>query len=213
MSRLKFSLALALALGAALPALAQDTAAPAAGTPAPAAPATGAPAADQTLSMGTDANAPQDGPGSMYVKETFGDWQMRCIRVAEGSEPCDLYQLLKDKDGVAVAEMSLMPLPAGGQATAGSTIVTPLETLLPSGVAFAVDGGQNKRYPFTFCAAMGCVARVGFTADEIANLKKGSKATLTVVPVAAPNETVDLNVSLTGFTAGYDAVAATVPKK
>ena len=213
MSRFTYSLALALALGAALPALAQDTTAPAAGTPAPTEAAPAGTTVDQPMSMGTDANAPQDGPGSMYVKESFGDWQMRCIRVAEGAEPCDLYQLLKDKDGVAVAEMSIMPLPPGGQAMAGSTIVTPLETLLPNGVALNVDGGQNKRYPFTFCAAMGCVARVGFTADEVANLKKGAKATLTVVPVAAPNETVDLGISLNGFTAGYDAVAAVAPKK
>ena len=40
--------------------------------------------------------------------------------------------------------------------------------------------------------------------------KKGAKATVTVVPAAAPEASVSLDVSLKGFTAGYEAVAATL---
>jgi len=55
---------------------------------------------------------------------------------------------------------------------------------------------------------VGCVARVGFTAAEVDGFKKGGKATLTIVPAVAPDKTVALEVSLKGFTAGFDAVAA-----
>lgn len=212
------TLTLVLALGAAAPALAQTAPAPApadgTATETPAAPAAPADAtqADPTLSMGVDANAPQDGPGSMYVKATYDDWELRCIRAQDGSDPCQLYQLLKDEQATPVAEVSMLTLPKGAQAAAGATIITPLETLLPDGLTLAVDGGQNKRYPFTFCTAIGCVARVGFTADEVANFKKGSKATLTIVPVGAPDKKVTLNLSLKGFTAGYDALVAEAPK-
>lgn len=192
--------AIAAAALFALPALAQDTtapAAPAAPAPAAAAPAAAAPAA-----------APADGPGSAYVAATFGDWEQRCVRTEEGSDPCQLYQLLKDENGGSVAEFTIMGLRAGGEAAAGATIITPLDTLLTEGIAMQVDGGKTKRYPFTFCTPMGCVARVGFTAAELDALKKGNTGQLAIVPLAAPDKHVVVALSLKGFTAGLDAVNA-----
>ena len=90
----------------------------------------------------------------------------------------------------------------------GATIITPLETLLTENLTIAVDGAKAMRYPFTFCAAIGCVARVGFVAAEVDGFKKGSKATVSIVPVAAPDKKVSVDISLEGFTAGFDAVTA-----
>jgi invasion protein IalB len=90
---------------------------------------------------------------------------------------------------------------------AGATIVVPLETLLTEQLTIAVDGAQPKRYPFTWCAPLGCIARVGFTQAEIDGFKKGAKATITIVPFAAPDQPVNLDLSLKGFTAGFDAVS------
>ncbi|MEZ5731410.1 MAG: invasion associated locus B family protein [Paracoccaceae bacterium] len=192
--------ALLLALAGAAPALAQETPAPADTTNETPAATTEAPATDSEI-------------GKPYVAETHGDWQLRCVRAEDGSDPCQLYQLLKEANGNAIAEISLLALPEGGDAVAGATIITPLETLLTQQVNIAVDGGQSKRYPFTFCTEIGCVARVGFTADDIASFKKGSKAVISVVPVADPTRTVDVAVSLKGFTAGFEAVAkANAPK-
>lgn len=181
------------------------------------APATEAPAADaaatDNLSMG---QPPADGVGSTYTKETFESWEQRCVKTADGNDPCQLYQLLKDAEGTAVAEINMFSLPEGGQAAAGATIVVPLETLLTAGMRFAIDTAEPKVYPFTFCAQIGCVARIGFTADELAAFKKGSKGVLTIVPAVSPKDTVVLDVSLKGFTAGYDAVKASndaLPKK
>lgn len=157
------------------------------------------------LSMGEEvAEAPA--VGTPYVRETFGDWAMRCLKAEEGQpDPCQLYQLLNDANGNSVAEISLFPLADGGRAVAGATIVVPLETLLTKQLEMDVDGNARRRYPFTFCNRAGCVARVGFTADEVAQFKRGNVATLRMVPAAAPDEVVVLNISLTGFTAGYTA--------
>lgn len=204
MSLRKFALTLALPalIAGALPALAQEAAAPE------------APAED--LSMGTPAapviltqETAQVGQG--YLATNFELWEQRCEKTEDGKDPCQLFQLLKDKDGNPVAEFSIFALPAGGKAVAGGTIVAPLETLLTAALEIAIDTAPAKLYPFTFCAADGCVARVGFTAEEIEAFKKGAKATVTLVPAAAPETKVALDVSLKGFTAGYDAVAATVP--
>jgi len=198
-----FALALGIASATGLAALAQE--APAEGATTTEAAPEAAAIPDTGLSMG---QTPAEGPGSTYVKETFDDWELRCVRVAEGKEPCQLYQLLKDDQGTAVAEIGLFTLPEGGEAAAGATIIAPLETLLTAGLRIGVDETTPKAYPFTFCSQIGCVARVGFTAEEVEAFKKGGKATLTIVPAVAPDKTVALNVSLKGFTAGFDAVAA-----
>ncbi|MGB3176894.1 MAG: invasion associated locus B family protein [Albidovulum sp.] len=183
------------------PGLAQEAAAPATTEEA-------APAATETTSN-------PDGIGEPYVSESHGDWQLRCIRTADGSDPCQLYQLLKDKGtGDPISEISLVALPDGGDAAAGATIITPLETLLTQQMNISVDGGPTKRFPFTFCAEIGCVARVGFTKEDLAGFRKGKIAVISVVPVADPTRTVDVDISLAGFTAGFEAVAkANAPKE
>jgi invasion protein IalB len=147
--------------------------------------------------------------GEPYIGAVFGDWALRCLKAEEGDDPCQLYQLLRDVDGNPVAEISIFPLASGGQAAAGATIVAPLETLLTQQLTLQIDGGQARRYPFTFCNTAGCVSRVGFTTEEINLFKRGNAATVRMVPAAAPDDEVLLTLSLTGFTAGYDSLQVT----
>ena len=167
------------------------------------------------LSMGV-ATGPltqeQANVGETYMAKNFELWEQRCVKTADGADPCQLYQLLKDGTGNSVAEISMFSLPEGGQAAAGATVIVPLETLLTGNLTIAIDGTQPKIYPFTFCAQIGCIARIGFTADEVAQFKKGAKAVMSIVPAAAPDQKVTLDISLKGFTAGFDAVKATAPK-
>lgn len=207
MSMLSLSRPLALALGLSLAAL---TAQSAAAQNEDATVQGDAPTADG-LSMGQDPN----GVGSTYTRETFDSWEMRCVKTETGEDPCQLYQLLKDAEGTSVAEISLFSLPEGGKAAAGATVIVPLETLLTGGLRFGIDEATPKVYPFTFCTQIGCVSRVGFTAEEIESFKKGGKGVMTIVPAVAPDEQVKLDVSLAGFTAAYEAVVennASLPK-
>ncbi|MCC6305823.1 MAG: invasion associated locus B family protein [Rhodobacteraceae bacterium] len=192
-------LALGLGLAPAAPLRAQDQGGGAGGTP----PAD--PLSPDALALGEEVAE------ETYLAATHGDWQLVCLRADEGSDPCELQQLLADAEANPVARVNLFPLPPGRQAAAGATIVTPLETLLTEQITIRVDSGQAKRYPFTWCAPVGCIARVGFTAAEIEAFKRGRGATLTIVPVAAPDQPVSLTMSLAGFTAGYDALVATLP--
>lgn len=194
------TLALILAL-TAFPLMAQTTEDPAPATE-PAAPA-------DTLAMGQDLGA-ADGPGSNYTAATFEAWEQKCVRTESGIDPCQLYTLLKDKDGNSVAEFTMFNLPQGaeGPAVAGATFVAPLETLLTAGMTLQIDGAKGKIYPFSFCTQIGCVARIGFTAEEVEGMKKGATAVLTIIPFVAPDEKVELTMPLKGFTAGYEAVSA-----
>lgn len=197
---------LALLLGlAALPLAAQTTETPPQVTetgPADASSADG-------LSLGTDVQG-DTGVGSTYVAASFEAWEQRCVRTESGIDPCQLYMLLKDGDGNSVAEFTMFGLPVGGQgpAVAGATFIAPLETLLTTGMVLQIDTDKPKAYPFTFCAQIGCVSRLGFTAEEVAQMKKGANAVITIVPFVAPDQKVTLTVSLKGFTDGYAAVNA-----
>ncbi len=175
-----------------------------------------APAADPAdgLSLGTPLDAAEPAtvddlaPGQTYVRGESGDWSFRCLKANEGQEdPCQLYQLLQDSEGNNVAEFSIFPLNDSGRASAGATIVAPLETLLTQQLTISVDGGGARRYPFTFCNTAGCVARVGFTDEEVNQFRRGNAATLRMVPAAAPDQEVTLRLSLSGFTAGFAELA------
>ncbi len=175
---------------------------------------TSAPAADPTLSMGTTAAAAalkteaEAVVGDLYLADTFDEWELRCVKAADGSDPCRLYQLLKTADGNPTAEMSIFNLPPGGQAAAGAAILVPLDTLLSANLAVGVDANKPMIYPYTVCGTDGCIARIGFSGDQIAQMKNGAEATITLVPAGAPDQKVSVKVSLKGFTAGFDAVTA-----
>ena len=178
----------------------------------PAAPAAAAPAATSSDAPAASAAAPAapaaDGApqaGQTYVKSTQGDWSLRCMKTQDGKDPCELYQLLKDKDGASVAEASVLPMT--GQVSAVITFVAPLETDLQAGLGLQVDSGKASRYPFMLCAPVGCISRIGLSDAELAPLKKGNTATVSLLPFGAPKEQlVSLNLSLKGFTAGMDAL-------
>ena len=193
--------ALALALTFASPASAQD----AAGDTADETPAPTSPGGD--LTTGQSVGQALGGGPEIYVREEHGDWEIRCLKAPEGQDdPCQLYQRLADQQGNPTADVNFFDLPDGNEIVAGATVLTPLQTLLTAQVTMTVDGGQPRRYPYSFCDTTGCYSRMGFTAEDIAAFKRGAKATLIVVPALAPDQRAELTMSLTGFTAGMAAI-------
>lgn len=183
-------------------ALAQETA-----------PEAEAPAAELSTGTPVAPQQPAEPEDRTYVKATNGAWDVQCLRLpedAEGVDPCQMYQLLRDAQGVSVAEVSIFRLAQTGAngVVAGGTFVVPLETLLTENLTVQIDAGQAVRYEFSFCAPIGCYARVGFTEADIARLKAGANAKISIVPFRRPDQVVELNMSLSGFTASFGDVTA-----
>ena len=193
--------ALALALTFAAPASAQDAADDTTDeTPAPTSPG-------GDLTTGQSIGQALGGGPEIYVREEHGDWEIRCLKAPEGQDdPCQLYQRLADQQGNPTADVNFFDLPDGNEIVAGATVLTPLQTLLTAQVTMTIDGGQPRRYPYSFCDTTGCYSRMGFTAEDIAAFKRGAKATLIVVPALAPDQRAELTMSLIGFTAGMAAI-------
>lgn len=215
--KLTYSTLAMMAAIAATPVFAQETPVEPAETPATEAPATETPAEESTsgtddvLNMGEPVSAGSE-VGQPYIKETHGDWEIRCIRTENNLDPCQLYQRIFQQiegsdEKTPIAEMTVFPLlQQQGDAVAGGSISAPLETLLTEMVRFQIDSGEARRYPFRYCAQIGCYASMGFTAADISGLKGGNVARVAIVPVVAPDQQIVLEVSLTGFTAGYNAL-------
>jgi invasion protein IalB len=164
---------------------------------------TGEPAAGQAA---TPPAAQPQGP-QIYIREEHGDWEIRCLEAPEGQDdPCQMYQRMEDQNGNPTADVNIFDLPDGGEIAAGATILTPLQTLLTAQVTLSIDGGQPRRYPFSFCDEAGCYARLGLTAEEVAQMRRGNAATVVVVPAQAPDQEARLTMSLSGFTAGLASI-------
>ncbi|MCH1455961.1 MAG: invasion associated locus B family protein [Planktomarina temperata] len=148
--------------------------------------------------------------GDYYVKGSFGDWTLRCLKTEQAQDPCQLFQLMHTPDGSPVAEYNLNPVQSDGVVIAGANVITPLETLLTQQLTIQVDDENAKIYPFAFCVQMGCVARIGLTEDDLESYRSGAQAIITMFPAAAPTKPERLTLSLTGFTAGHEALMGTV---
>ncbi|MDZ7710529.1 MAG: invasion associated locus B family protein [Roseovarius sp.] len=191
---LHLSLAALLALSTA--AGAQEAATDSEGADTPAAPV-----------AGLDTGREVAGEDQSYIKETHGDWSVRCFPNETGEDLCQMYQLLTESEGNPVAEFTLYKLSNAGNVAAGATVAVPLGTLLTEEMKLSVDDGKAKSYAYSFCTMGGCFSRIGLTGPEVEAMKKGAEATIEIIPAQAPDQTVRIGVSLSGFTAAYDAAS------
>lgn len=190
-----------LAAWAALPAAAQDGAAE---TPAADAPAAEVPAAAEPAAPAPEiADAPGETLGQPYVADVAGDWQIECLRTTLEADPCRMVQMLLDQGNPAV-RVEVVNLPQGGPAPAVATFYTPLETLLSEQLSLSVDGGRESKHMFNYCSPQFCVAQIPFAPDAVTAFKRGNRAQAMIVPLRAPDQKVELVMSLSGFTAAYD---------
>ncbi|KAB7615610.1 invasion associated locus B family protein [Amylibacter sp. SFDW26] len=162
---------------------------------------------DEKFPISEDGKTKKVPIGTEIVKSEHGDWKVACFVLPEGEpERCRLYQLLVDKDDNPVAQYYVSALAEAAKAEAGVDFISPLGTLLTSKATMRVDAGKAQQYPFGWCDALGCIARYGLTKTEVDNMKKGSKAVMTIVAAADPKNPIELNLSLTGFTAAWNAL-------
>lgn len=146
--------------------------------------------------------------GQPYIKQTFDDWQLRCLKTDTGADPCELFQELKNSQGSPISQVTFSTIESK-DIVAVASVMMPLETDLLQGMTMQIDSGKEQRIPFATCVPQGCLARIAMTDNDLNLFKKGGKATLTVQPFMAPPEAKEnVTLSLKGFTAGMDAAAA-----
>ncbi len=187
-------------LTCAAPVIAQDAAAPVDNT---------APAA-QTTEQAAPAPAQADPrQGGQYIKEKNGDWTVACVKVEQAEDHCSTGLTILDPQSVPIAEFSVFRIDRDDNpVVAGATAVVPLEVALQGGFQVSIDGAPAKRYQYSYCNSVGCIAEFGLTQADVDALKKGNEATLVVFPLVNQGKPLRINMSLSGFTASYNTLRA-----
>ena len=146
-------------------------------------------------------------PGEIYLAGNKGDWNVRCITGNPGEiDRCEIQQLIFLNENTPVADISIFKLPDGERAIAAANVMVPLETLLTKKFRFAFSENSVKEFPYSFCNKNGCLVRMGLLEEDIEAMKKGSISELSITHISSPKASINLSLSLNGFTAAFDII-------
>ena len=138
------------------------------------------------------------------VKNTFGDWQLRCETPAGAkTEQCAIVQNVAAEDRPSMTLLVIVLRTADGKSRL-LRVVAPLGVLLPAGLGLKIDQADVGRAGFVRCLTTGCVAEVVLEDALVNQLKKGQTATFIVFQT--PEEGVGIPVSLNGFETGFNSL-------
>src|SRR5215210_8134028 len=136
------------------------------------------------------------------VKNTFGDWQMRCeTPPGAKNEQCALVQNVMAEDRPNLTLLIIALKTADGKSRL-LRMVAPLGILIPAGVGLRIDQNDIGRAGYVRCLTTGCIAEAVLD-DTLLNQLKGGQ-TATFIVFQTPEEGVGVPVSLSGFGAGFD---------
>lgn len=157
-----------------------------------------------TLVMAVALLAPGSSSAQGVVRNSFGDWQLRCETPAGASgEQCALVQNVAAEDRPNVSLLVIVLKTADGKSRL-LRAVAPLGVLLPAGLGLKIDSADVGRAGFVRCLTTGCVAEVTMEDTLLGQLKSGKQATFIVFQT--PEEGIGIPVSLDGFAPGFDAL-------
>ena len=124
---------------------------------------------------------------------------------ADDKRACGMVQTARNAERQNIAlTLVLMSGTQQGKPVTMMRVMAPIGVFLPTGVALEIDGAAVGRVPFTRCLPQVCIAFAEATTQTIEKLKKGNKANFIISE--APGLNITLELSLKGFTAGFDAL-------
>jgi invasion protein IalB len=148
--------------------------------------------------------APGAAQAQGMVRNTFGDWQLRCETPAGAkAEQCALVQYLaaEDRPNLTLVVIVLKTADNRGYLL---RVVAPLGVLLPSGLGLKIDKTDVGRAGFVRCLTTGCVAEVVMDEGLIKQFSAGAQATFIVFQT--PEEGVGIPLSMKGFGQGFESL-------
>lgn len=186
MSLVRRSLAALLTLSAlsAMPALAQDSAAPA------------------------QQQAPKKPVGPTIMK-TFGGWDVRCYPVASPA-PCDIWEAIAfKKSNRLAASVSVVFVPSRNEYL--MQFIVPLEVDLAKGVKIMAGNFTSPTLPFHHCDRIGCFVGVAGGNAIVEALK--NQSTMKIHVSFFRGKPVDIGVPLKGFSEARAEMAELAKQK
>ena len=138
------------------------------------------------------------------VRNTHGDWQMRCeTPPGAKSEQCALVQNVMAEDRPNLTLLVIALKTADGKSRL-LRMVAPLGILIPAGIGLRIDDKDIGRAGYVRCLTTGCIAEAVLDDTLLGQLRGGQTATFIVFQT--PEEGVGIPVSLNGFGTGFDSL-------
>ena len=206
------SLGLALSLGMAGMAAAQEDTTQKQDQQAPAADGQGGqqPQFGPRAKKGGQQQGQQQPPPKIDLIAENGQWKVQCEEVpAAAGQPagrqCGMIQLAKsEKNPKASLTLVIVSTKQNGKQLYNMRVIAPIGVFLPTGVALEIDGNAVGRVPFTRCMPQVCMAFAEASPDTLAKLKKGKEANFIIYE--APGIGLPMKLSLEGFSASLAAL-------
>ncbi len=136
--------------------------------------------------------------------QQFKDWVASCPKV-EGSDEvrCFIFQNLSIRE----SNQPVLSIRVGivrGTEQPAALLTVPLGVFLPVGMEVRVDAGEPTRVAYQVCNQGGCIAALPLDEARIKAFKSGQKANVKFED--GRRQPVTVPVSLSGFTAGFEAL-------
>ncbi len=160
--------------------------------------------------MGPVSSFARDGPAgtpstnALTIETDFKDWRVICP--GTGTSPlkaCVMVPMNRAETKTAPVLNLVIEGSRDVPAKAAPLIIfaAPLNSLLPAGIVFQIDGRRGVKVPFRSCHGNGCLAPFRPRQKLLAGFRRGLD--MTVASLALDGSTRKRTISLRGFTAAY----------
>lgn len=145
--------------------------------------------------------------GGETVKATHGAWEIVCA--TNQPELCVMRQIGELGDGTQVLEVRVRKLDGvttedGQTVPAAIRILTPLGSLIQSGVTVQIDSAEPRTGVYEVCVPQGCIVEDPMSDEFLGRLKAGAVARMTFNMIQQGE--IGVNVSLNGFTRAFNSL-------
>jgi invasion protein IalB len=144
---------------------------------------------------------PQPSPPAVpdQLTEVYRSWTVSCRSAAGGGgRTCTMEQAVID--GASKQTLLRLVITPGTDGVAAATLIAPFGLELANGIVLDVDGGESFTAPFKSCYQFGCVAPLALDGKRREAMRTGGAIRARMAPADDPSKTLDLKLSLDGFT-------------
>lgn len=148
--------------------------------------------------------APARAQAPTALSETYSDWIVRCQTLNESERRCWMVQTLQqEQDGQRILQLEFV-IRDGETFMA---LLAPFGLLLSEGVDLVIDDGFTETVPFRTCLPAGCLVEMEPSDALLGALRAGNVLNVRFT-IAATEEPLRLEMSLSGFTAAHNRLRA-----
>ena len=134
---------------------------------------------------------------------TYGDWELKCVKGLAGGTQCSISQLNKRRDTGDVVMRS--EITSTGKDGLLLSIIVPQDVLLTSGPWLTIDGLYVDKLTYLSCKG-GCIATLPLDQSRLPLLLHGNRGVLTVT--LNSGQRIGISLSLKGITKAIKALTS-----